>query len=62
MNRKTILMLLFVGLASLLDFPAVFAQQQSQTEQEASAQQAAKQQDYLRARATCLEAKGYSVK
>jgi len=37
MNRKTILMLLFVGLASLLDFPAVFAQQQSQTEQEASA-------------------------
>jgi hypothetical protein len=28
MNRKTILMLLFVGLASLLDFTAVFAQQQ----------------------------------
>jgi hypothetical protein len=37
-------------------------QQQSQKEQETSAQQAAKQQDYLRARATCLEAKGYSVK
>jgi hypothetical protein len=37
-------------------------QQQSQQQQAASAQQAAKQQDYLRARATCLEAKGYSVK
>ena len=37
-------------------------QQQSQAQQEASAQQTAKQQDYLRAKATCLEAKGYSVK
>jgi hypothetical protein len=37
-------------------------QQQSQQQQAASAQQAAKPQDYLRARATCLEAKGYSVK
>jgi hypothetical protein len=37
-------------------------QQQSQKQQEASAQQDANQQDYLRARAVCLEAKGYSVK
>ena len=37
-------------------------QQQSQKQQDISTQQAAKQQDYLRARATCLEAKSYSVK
>jgi hypothetical protein len=37
------------------------AQQQNQAQQ-ASAQQSAKQQDYLRARAACLEGKGYSVK
>jgi hypothetical protein len=36
--------------------------QQAQQQQNASAEQAAKQQEYLKARATCLEAKGYSVK
>jgi len=37
-------------------------QQQSQQQQQASAQQTAKQEEYLKAKATCLEAKGYSVK
>jgi hypothetical protein len=37
-------------------------QQQAQQQQNASAEQSAKQQEYLKARATCLEAKGYSVK
>ncbi len=37
-------------------------QQQAQTQQQGSAQQSAKQQDYLRARAACLEGKGYTVK
>jgi uncharacterized protein YceK len=38
------------------------AQQQTQNQQQASAQQQGQQDAYLRAKATCLEAKGYSVK
>jgi hypothetical protein len=38
------------------------AQQQTQQQQAAAAQQSAKQQEYLKAKATCLDAKGYSVK
>jgi hypothetical protein len=37
-------------------------QQQAQTQQQTSSQQSAKQQNYLKARAACLEGKGYSVK
>lgn len=37
-------------------------QQQAQAQQQASSQQSAKQQNYLKARAACLEGKGYSVK
>jgi len=37
-------------------------QQQAQTQQQASSQESAKQQNYLKARAACLEGKGYSVK
>jgi uncharacterized protein YcfJ len=38
------------------------AQQQAQSQQQASAKQQGQQDAYLRAKATCLEAKGYSVK
>ncbi|MGE4441763.1 MAG: hypothetical protein AB7D27_09780 [Desulfomicrobium sp.] len=38
------------------------AQQQAQSQQQAAAQQQGQQDAYLRAKATCLEAKGYSVK
>ncbi|UTF49137.1 glycine zipper domain-containing protein [Desulfomicrobium sp. ZS1] len=38
------------------------AQQQTQSQQQASATQQGQQDAYLRAKATCLEAKGYSVK
>ena len=37
-------------------------QQQAQAPQQTSAKQSAGQQDYLKARAACLEGKGYSVK
>ena len=37
-------------------------QQQAQAQQQASSQQSAKQQNYQKARAACLEGKGYSVK
>ncbi len=37
-------------------------QHQAQAQQQASSQQGAKQQNYLKARAACLEGKGYSVK
>lgn len=37
-------------------------QQQAQAQQQASSQQSAKQQNYLKAKAACLEGKGYSVK
>jgi len=37
-------------------------QQQAQTQQQASAQQSSQQQNYLKAKAACLEGKGYSVK
>ncbi len=37
-------------------------QQQAQQQQQASAQKSAGQQDYQKARAACLEGKGYSVK
>ena len=38
------------------------ASAQQQTQQQAAAQQQGQQDAYLRAKATCLEAKGYSVK
>jgi uncharacterized protein YcfJ len=38
------------------------AQQQTQSQEQAAAQQQGQQDAYLRAKATCLEAKGYSVK
>jgi uncharacterized protein YcfJ len=38
------------------------AQQQTQSQQQAAAKQQGQQDAYLRAKATCLEAKGYSVK
>lgn len=37
-------------------------QQQAQAQQQASAQQSSQQQNYLKAKAACLEGKGYSVK
>lgn len=37
-------------------------QQQAQAQQQAASQQSSQQQNYLKARAACLEGKGYSVK
>ena len=37
-------------------------QQQAQTQQQAASKQSSQQQSYLKARAACLEGKGYSVK
>ncbi len=37
-------------------------QQQAQTQQQAASKQSSQQQNYLKARAACLEGKGYSVK